>query len=188
MTMRRHPFTRSLIFAAVVSAALPVVLLALGPPLGTGRVLALYLVGTASGHVAELASGWRQSIAGALFVALGGGLLVASLPGFGPHAMAQLAIGCALLIALCRSLLFHRGRPLRGLLLECGLTLGGLLCALLLAGPGPASMAAALWAYLLVQSLFHLAPAPAVRVWTETGGDCFERARTRLLALLEESS
>lgn len=185
--MRGNSFWGSLVFAAVAAAALPAALLALGPFFGDARVVALYLVGTATGYSAWLAPSRRQAVAGALFTALLGGGLLVLLPGFGRHALAELAIGCALLVAVCRSVLFYRSRPLRGLLLECALTLAGLLTARLLAGPGPLSMAAALWGYLLVQSLFCLAPGLRVRSSTTRSGDPFERARARLKTLLEET-
>jgi len=178
-------FVRSLAFAAGAALALPAVQLALAPGLGAQRTLALQLLATAVLYVAAIAPGRRQAWAGGL-AAFGCGLALLWAVGTqGRHALVEIAIGCALIVSVSRSVAFYGARPARALVLEVVLTGAGLLTARFLAGPGVLAMAAALWGYLLVQSLFFLAPGVRLRPDGE-GGDPFERARARLDALLDE--
>jgi hypothetical protein len=179
--MRWNGFGRSLLFAACVAAGLPALWLVLGSALGTREVVALYWIGSASLYVAGIAPSWRRGLLVAL-PAAGIGLL-AWLLSATPMAAAVSAAG---VVAICRSGVLYRSRPARALAIEVGLGLGGLLLARLLAGPGPLATAAALWGYFLVQSLFFLIGGVRQRRTGPAQRDPFERARSRMLALLGE--
>jgi len=172
-------FSRSLLFAAIAGTGLPLFLGVLGPLLGHTFALQLYLVGSAVAYGVSMAPSLRSSLATGL-VAGGLGLLLLALP----LRLPSVALGSALILALCRSGLLHRASGLRGIALEGLLQGTGLLLAAFLAGRDPISLAVATWGYLLVQSLYWLVGGIRLRT-PEPKGDPFEEARLRLLALLD---
>ena len=91
----------------------------------------------------------------------------------------------AVVIALVRSLVFYRAAGLRGIVVEVALTLGGAIAATVVLGPSIFSLAAAVWAYFLVQSLFGLVPAIISRKRDEGPRDPFDRATAQLESLLD---
>jgi len=184
--MFARSFWASLGFAALASATLPALLLAFEPVFGTGTVVGVYLVATTAAYVAWIAPTGRHSVGAGIATLLAGTLLLMLLPSVTSASLVQLAIGCSLLVSVCRSGLFYRSRPLRAIVLETVLTLGGLLAARFLAGPSALAMAAGLWGYLLVQSLFCLAPGVRARSVDAAKQDPFEQARARLDRLLDE--
>jgi hypothetical protein len=182
----RRSFWSALTFAALASALLPAAVLLLGPVVGRWTSVSIHLVVVACCHAAWLAPSRRQARAGVLLTALPGCLLLAVLPSNGALSLTVLAIGCALLISVTRSVLYYRARVARALLLELVLTIGGGMAAQLLVGPSLQSMTAALWGYLLVQSLFCLAPGLRLRAAHRCPGDPFERASLQLTRLLDQ--
>jgi hypothetical protein len=178
--MRCNTFGRSLVFAALAAAgmlALEVIL----APLNPHSVLACYAVAVAVAYVAAIAPQRASGLAaGALAALLGVALVLLPLD------LGQTALGAALVVAVCRSAILYRARPLRALLLELALLAGGLGLAGWLADGGAASLALGLWGYLLVQSVFFLVGGVTVRSDCEAQIDPFERARAGLLALLDE--
>jgi hypothetical protein len=100
--------------------------------------------------------------------------------------MGELALCLAALIGAVRSGLLYRARPLRAILTEVALALGGLLFARLLLGPSALAAMLAIWGYFLVQSLFFLIPGARPGRGDDPVPDPFERAHARALALLDE--
>ncbi len=177
--MRCNTFGRSLLFAAIAAAGLLALAVALGP-LHLPSVLACYVAAVAAAYVVAIAPHRASGLAaGALAALLGVVLLLLPLD------IGQTAFGAALVVAVCRSAILYRARPLRALLLELALLAGGLGLARSLADGSPASLALGLWGYLLVQSLFFLAGGVTVRSGCDGRVDPFERARAGLLALLD---
>jgi hypothetical protein len=172
----RHSFARAAVFAAVAAAAtLPALALLVGP-LGLPAALGLWLGVVAAGHLALVAPRGAPGLAVAGLTAAAAVLLVvARVP------LRELALGLALAIAGGRTLLY-RARPARALCLEVILVAGGLALARLFVGPTPASLALAIWAFLLVQSLFLLVPGPTPR---HDRTDPFDEACAHLESLLE---
>lgn len=188
MPERRIPsFWQALVFAALAAALLPGVAILGGPLVGGWSAVSLYLVALTCVHAVATAPSRRLAAAGLGANALAAVLLLALVGGGSAAKAMQLAVGCAVLVAFTRSLLYTRSRPLRTLVLEIALSGGGLLLARTLAGPSPLELAAALWAYLLVQSFHALAPGIERRAHPVGQGDPFERARERLHGLLEDA-
>jgi hypothetical protein len=176
--MRWNGFGRSVAFAAVAGAGLPVAQALLAPALGVAGALRLTLVAVAVIYVAGLAPRARASGAAGLAGAAAGVVLLA-LP-LGVHATAA---GAAAWVALGRSGLLYRARPLRALATEALLLAGGLGLARFLAQGGVLGLALGLWGFLLVQSVFFLIGGVAPR-GPRGPEDPFERSRAELLALL----
>ncbi|HEY5658738.1 MAG TPA: hypothetical protein VIY27_13195 [Myxococcota bacterium] len=178
--MRCNTFGRSLLFAALAASGLFALEVLLVPPLRLATLVGGYAVGVAAAYVAAIAPRRAPALgAGSLALLLGAVLLML------PLSAAQTAVGAALVVSVCRSALLYRARPLRSLLLELALLAGGLGLARTLGAGGTASPAFGLWGYLLVQSLFFLAGGVTARSGGEAPADPFERARARLLALLD---
>ena len=100
--------------------------------------------------------------------------------------LAEVAVGVALLVAGFRCLSLHQAAGARTLAVEAVLGLGGLAFAGLLAGPGPVGIALGIWGYFLVQAVFFLVGGLRVRALHRSEEDPYEKARSQLLALLEE--
>lgn len=177
--MRCNTFGRSLLFAAVAAAG-SLALEALLAPRNLHSALACYAVAVAVAYVAAIAPRRASGLAAAALAALLGVFLLLL-----PLDLGQTALGAALVVALCRSAILYRARPLRALLLELALLAGGLGLAASLADGGAAPLAWGLWGYLLVQSLFFAVGGVALRCGYDARVDPFERARAGLLALLD---
>ena len=172
-------FTRSILFAVAAAAGLPVAAWLLSPLLGASAALATYTGATAIVYLAAMAPSRRAGVAAAALAAL----LIAGLLVL-PLRLSTLAAGAAVVIAVCRSGLLYRSRPLRAILLESTLVVGGLALAGFLAGKDLASGALAMWGFYLVQSLFPLAAGVEPRS-PQAEVDPFDRARGQLRALLD---
>jgi len=179
-TWRWNSFGGSILFAAAAGAGLLVAVLVFGPVLGVSSVVAGFAVAAATVFAIGIAPNRRgAAAAGALASVLGALLLL--LP-IGVHATVA---GAAAVVALCRSGLLYRSRPWRAILVETALLVAGLGLAQLVAGWGVASLALAAWGYFLVQSLFFLVGGVATRAEANEEVDPFDRARSRLVALLD---
>ncbi|MGH0033196.1 MAG: hypothetical protein ACQGVC_25675 [Myxococcota bacterium] len=171
-------FGRALVFGAVAAAAL----LLAGPLLagifGAVGALRVFAVGVAVAYLAGLGPDWRRG-----FVAAGAAAALGALLLLLPFGIAWTAAGAAAIVAVCRSGLLYRARPLRAWSVEAVLLVAGLALAAFLAAGSWASLALATWGYFLVQSAFFL--AGGVRARREPApGDPFERAAKELAALL----
>jgi hypothetical protein len=178
--LRWDSFGRTLLFGALAAAAWPAWALMLSR-LGHGTGLELYLVTLGAVYVAGLGTATSRGL-GAALLALGFGaavLLMARHP-------ADVAIGSALAVGVCRSGFLYSHRPIRALLLEFALLGAGLAVAGWLATPGLLGVALAVWGFFLVQSLWFLVGGRKERTDTPDGVDPFEHARGRALALLDD--
>ena len=172
---------RSLYFGAAAAIALVFAQHLAAPFLGSTKVFEFYLAGTTIAYAALLGSTPQRSIrnAAAAFV---GSMLAVMVSG----GMAGLAIGLTCVLALVRSGLEYSIKPIRAIAIEA--TLGGLALgfAAWVALPGWLGASAGLWAFALVQSLYFLVPGRLRDRGKTDLGDPFDRARERLLVLLEE--
>ena len=140
-------FTRTLVYGAFASAALPFAVLAFSPVVGTASALGFYAVLVVSGYLAALtpagnstregksgegAARRRTAIACG---SLGIGLAAWTVSG----SVSQLVVLLSVAVALVRSgllfRLFRRGNPLRAVVIEGGVLIGALLAARFLAAP-----------------------------------------------------
>lgn len=172
---------RSLYFGAAAAIALVFAQHLAAPFLGSTKVFEFYLAGSTIAYAALLGSTPQRSIRNAA-AAFAGSMLVVMVSG----GMAGLAIGLTCVLAMVRSGLEYSTKPIRAIAIET--TLGGLALgfAAWVAWPGWLGAAAGLWAFALVQSLYFLVPV-RLRDRSKTDrGDPFDRARERLLVLLEE--
>ncbi len=179
--MRVNGLTSSLCFGAASAIAFVFVQHLAAPLVGSANVLIFYLTGCTIAYAALLGSTPRRAIRNAAAALMGTMLVVMVSSGIG-----GLAIGLTSVLALVRSGLEYSMKSARGLVIE--VLLGGVALgfASWVASPGWLGDAAGLWAFALVQSLYFLVPGRG-RKETLTGmGDPFERARERLLGLLEE--
>jgi hypothetical protein len=131
--------------------------------------------------------GLGPSAAGSARVALPTGVL--ALCGWlASDHVTQAALGAALLVGVGRSVLVYRAPALRGLVVESILIGAGLGLAHGLVGSGVGSLALAVWGFFLVQSLYFWIPGIRVHRSSERSADPFERARRRLLRVLEDDA
>lgn len=177
--MRRwNGFAPALVFGAVAAAGLLVLEPLLAPWLGLRGSLRCFAVGVATLYLLGLGESWRRGFVASALAAALGTLLLAM-----PLGVASTAYGAAGLVALGRSGVLYRARPLRAFCLEALLLLGGTALAGFLAGTSLTSLALAVWGYFLVQSAFFLVGGVSIR--REPGPvDPFERAAAELQALL----
>lgn len=186
MMPRWNNFTGTLVFGAVAAVVSPAVWLLAGPLLGVQAALALYWIACAAVYLAGLATTWRRGLAFALPAAtLAGVAWIVSPTLAGGGTLLAAALISALLVSLGRATLFA-ARSARGVSIEVGLVVGGLWLASWLATPGPMGAAVAIWGFFLVQSGFFLVGPPRESQESGTEPDPFERARARMLALLDE--
>jgi len=175
-----RPFVRSLAFAAVAAAALLVGTPLLAPLCGErAAVRFLILAGVVAYAVVMAPSRGRAARAAALAVGLGALWLAL------PLGLAAHALGAAALLGVCRSGVLYRSRPARAVLLETLLLGAGVALAAFLAGGSPPRLALACWGFWLVQSGYFAVGGVAARSDDAASEDPFERARTRILGLLE---
>ncbi len=172
----------SLAFAAIAAlGSIPWTMMA-APFIGRLWAVAIYCLATVVFYAVTIAPTWSRGLAGggfaaALAVVVG---LLASWP-------SEAILGAALTLAMVRSGILYRGRPLRTLLLETALILGGLLAARFLVGPTPLATGLAIWSFFLAQSLFFLMGGITAREPEEVTIDPFEHAKKQVLGLMEES-
>ena len=178
--MRWNTFARSATFAAVAAAGWVPWALVVAPILGLRNAGTLYLVGLLSCYVAGLSPRGRRRVAAvtglaALALACAAGTII------------ELSIGLAVLLGITRSGFLFRAAPTRAVLTEAVLLVGGLLFARFLGGPSLASMALAIWGFLLVQSVFFLVAGRRARKLGERQGDGFEEVYRLATALLDRT-
>jgi hypothetical protein len=178
--MRWNGFARSLLFAAAVAGAFPVFALVVNPVLGRATALSLYLVGIAVLYVAGLTPRRSRGVVAAGIASALGVLVLLLAPSVG-----TIAVGAALVVAVCRSGVLYRSRRARALVFETLLLAGGLGLARFLAGPDTLQVAFAIWGFFLVQSFYFVLGGVAERAEPPVGLDPFEVARSRALALME---
>ena len=179
--MRWNSFGRTLLFGALAGGFYPAWVVLTHPVLGPGRALPLYLIGIGALYVAGLAARPARRVA----AGLGAGLLgtaVLVLAG----STAQVALGAALVLGICRSGWVFRAHTARACVIEAGLLAGGLAFARFLAAPGLLGVALGVWGFFLVQSVFFLVGGSREGSPAAGGLDPFELARSRALALFEE--
>jgi hypothetical protein len=151
------------------------------PLVGSNKVLVFSLAGCTVAYAALLGSTGRRAIRNAVAAFIGAVLVV-----IGSSGMMGLAIGLTSVLGFVRSGLESSRKPIRGLVVELLLGGGGLGFACWVYSPGWLGVAAGIWAFALVQSLYFLLPGRG-RASTAAGlGDPFEHARERILFLLEE--
>ena len=178
--IRSNSFARSVGFAVLAAAGLLPWLLMVRPIVGTWNAQVLYLVGVTVCYIASL----KPLSASVLRVAVTAAL-AAGTAALAARTTSELAISLAAIVGIARSGFLYRAAPARAALLEAMLLVGGLLFARFLSGPDAASVALALWGFLLVQSLFFLAAGVQPRGAAHRI-DPFEEAHRRALALLDE--
>lgn len=181
--MRWNDLPRSLVFGAVAAASWLVLAvffngtasLALLLKLHAAACVSLYLGGLAPGK-----GGGARVAALTLPIGLGIALLV------GSPSTALLALGAVL--AVGRSVLLWESRPLRALLLELLLVLGGLKAAALVGNSSIVGVALGYWTFFLVQGVFFLVGGVEARPEAGPVRDPFDLARERALRLLEDGA
>jgi hypothetical protein len=176
--MRWNGFLGTLLFGALAAASvLATSLLSLPGGLGLHLLLlaCVYVIGLAPSAAGSARAAWPTGVL-ALAVWLWS------------ENVAQAALGAALLVGVGRSVIVYRAPALRGLALESILIGAGLGMARGLLGPGVGSLALAVWAFFLVQSLYFWIPGIRAQDAAECGADPFEQARRRLLRVLEDDS
>lgn len=178
----RSPFLRSLAFA--VAAGLACWLLAPALVIGcfgstAGAVRLLIVLGAAAQLAVTAASHRRGLVAAALCGGICFTLFVL------PLSVARTAVLSAAVFGACRSGLLYRQRAARAVAVEALLLVSGLALASFLAGPGGHSLPMAFWGFWLVQSAYFALGGVAPRRDEPAPSDPFDRARARILALLD---
>lgn len=175
-------FRSSLLFGAV--AAMTVVFSGhvLAPIVGGIDALILHLVVALVAYGALIARDLRGAARNVALAAP-----AAIVVGAMAQDPATAALGLTMLLSLVRTGLVPERRSARAVALEAGLGTTALLFAGCLAWPGWLGWATALWGYALVQSLFFLVPVTPRPGRAADEGDPFDRARGRLLAMLDEA-
>jgi len=179
--MRVQNLTSSLAFGAAAAISFVFARHLAGPLLGSTNVFVFYLAGCTVAYAAMLGATPRRATRNAAAAFFGAGFVVLFSSG-----TAALVIGLCSVLGLVRSGLEYSTKGARGLAIE--MLLGGL--GLGFAGgvtsPGWLGDAAGLWAFALVQSLYFLVPGRNRKNGENSVGNPFERARERLLCVLEE--
>jgi hypothetical protein len=183
----RQSFRGGVVFAAFAAIALPITVLALAPRFGYSTAISLHLLLTAASYMLWLAPTRQHGLGGTAIGLVAIGVLWWAGPSHAPTQLAWHALSCAAVVSAVRSVHYFRTHPVRALVLELVLAVGGLMMVALLVGSSLLSQAAALWGYLLVQSLYTLAPGGRVRGSSDAASDRFDRASARLRRLLDES-
>jgi len=181
--MNEHGFGRTI--GAGVAAALSLVFVQhlAAPWMGPASVATLHGAGCLVLYAAWLAPSRGAALRNTA-VALAGVALILVVA----DSLETRWLGLALLLAFLRSGLHPSMRPARAVVVEVGLLGGGLAMAVWLAGAGWFGSALGLWGYALVQSLYFLVPGrDRARFQPASDGDAFDRARDRLIDLLDES-
>jgi hypothetical protein len=174
------PFAGSLVFAAAAAAAVLVGTPLLAPLHGERAAVRFLILAGVVAYAGVAAPSRRRGIAAAALAAGAGALLLALPLGLGGH-----ALGAAALLGVCRSGALYRSRPARAWLLEATLLGAGLALAAFLGAGSVPRFALAVWGFWLVQSAYFAVGGVAPRPDAGAPDDPFERARTRILALLE---
>ncbi len=180
--MRVQNLTSSLAFGAAAAISFVFARHLAGPLLGSTNVFVFYLAGCTVAYAAMLGATPRRAARNAAAAFLGAGFVVLFSSG-----TVALVIGLCSVLGLVRSGLEYSTKGVRGLSIEMLLGGLGLGFGWWVASPGWLGNAAGLWAFALVQSLYFLVPGRSRKSRESDVGDPFERARERLLGLLEEA-
>jgi hypothetical protein len=180
LSTRARPFVRSLVFAVAAAGALLVGTPVLAPLCGSSAALRFLILAGVVAYAVALAPSRGRAAPAAALAACAGALLLALPLGLGLY-----ALGGAALLGVCRSGVLYRARPARAALLEIGLLGAGLALAAFLAGGTLLRLALACWGFWLVQSAYFAVGGVAARPDDLAPEDPFERARARILTLLE---
>ncbi len=173
-------FGRSLFFAAVAAAGLPVAVTFGAPLFGSTASVRAYLLLIAGCYAVGL-SGERSRRLTALAMASVAGFALAVLP----VGLAGTAVGAAAIIAIGRSGIAQRQRAWRACVIEGALGTAALGVASFLASGGLLALCLAVWGFFLVQSAYFLIGGRTARR-DAAPRDPFERARERLERLLDD--
>jgi hypothetical protein len=175
--MRWNSFARSAVFAAAAALLAVPFFLLFAPLFGAHTAVVSLAIALSAAYVAGIAGNLRRGLAGLL------GLLVCAIA----ESLPEVAIGTAVVLAVVRSGLLHRGRGrARALAVELCLGAAALLVARFLADASIAGLALTVWGFFLVQSFFFLLGAGPGAVRARPEVDPFEQARGRLLELFED--
>jgi hypothetical protein len=177
---RWDSFGRSLAFAALAAAGLPVAVTFAGALIGDGDAARLYLIAAAGIYAAGLCPDRSRRFA-AFASAAFAGMILALLP----LDLRHTAIGAAGIVAFARGFLLPDTRNLRALAIEVAFGSAGLATAAWFARGGLLALCLAIWGYFLVQSGYFLIGARGPG-YGETTRDPFDLARARLQRLLED--
>ncbi len=178
--MRWNTFGRSAVFAAVAGCGVMPWLFVAAPLLGVRGALSVYLVAATAAYVTGMAPSLRRGFGAGIFIMMLGGPFAALA-----HALPELALGLAVLLAVARTGLVYRTRSPRAVAVEIGLVAAGLLFARFLAGSSLISVMLALWGFFLVQSVFFLLGGRGGRDASAARADPFVAACERANALLD---
>jgi hypothetical protein len=178
--LRWDGFGRSLAFAALAAAGLPVAVTFAGVLFGGGGAARLYVLTAACLYVTGLCADRGRRVA-AFACAAFAALILALLP----LDLRATAVGAAAVVALVRGVLVAGSRSVRTLVIEVALGAAGLAVAAWFARGGLLALCLAIWGYFLVQSGYFLIGARGVSAGSPEQ-DPFDRARARLLRLLED--
>jgi hypothetical protein len=176
---RWDSFGRSLVFAALAAAGLPVAVTFAGAVFGGEQAARLYLIGAASIYAIGLCGDRSRRVA-AFAASACAGTILALLP----LDLRATAIGAAGIVAFARGVVLPESRSLRGFVCEALLATAGLAVAAWFARGGLLALCLACWGYFLVQSGYFLCGASTRDAAPPR--DRFDQARARLLRLLED--
>jgi len=178
--LRWDGFGRSLLFAALAAAGLPVAVTFGAPLIGSAASARAYLLLVAGCYAMGLSAVRSRRLA-ALGMAGVASLALAMLP----LGLTGIAVGAAAIIAVARSAIAQRQRTLRACAIEALLGGAALGVAGFLASGGLLALCLAVWGFFLVQSAYFLIGGRTPRR-DAAARDPFERARQRLERLLED--
>ncbi len=178
--LRWDSFARSLAFAALAAAGLPVAVTFAGALFGGEGAARLYVIAAAGLYAIGLCGDRSRRVAALAFAALAGTLLALL-----PFDLQTTAVGAAGIVAFARGVLLPETRTLRAFAIEAMLGVAGLAAADFAARGGLFALCLAVWGYFLVQSGYFLIGGAAQQPG-EPARDPFDRARARLERLLED--
>ena len=178
--LRWDGFGRSLVFAALAAAGLPVAVTFAGALLGGEEAARLYAIAAAGIYAVGLCPDRSRRAAAIAFAAFAGAILALL-----PLDLRATAVGAAGIVAFVRGALLAEGRSLRrALAIELVFGAAGLFAAAHFARGGLLALCLAIWGYFLVQSGWFLIGGRTDAA--EPARDPFDRARARLQRLLED--
>ena len=177
---RWDSFGRSLTFAALAAAGLPVAVTFAGALFGVEGAARGYVLAAAGVYATGLCTDRSRRVAAFAFAAFAA-MILALLP----LDLRDTAIGAAGIVAFARGVLLADARTVRGLAIEAAFGAAGLATAAWFARGGLLALCLAIWGYFLVQSGYFLIGARRSNAG-ESARDPFDRARARLQRLLED--
>ena len=181
--MRWDDLPRSLVFGALAAVSWLAVAVFFSGTASLALVLKLHAATCLAFYLAGLAPSGRNGVrVGLLTLVIG--LVVAILV----KSPATALLGLGAVLAVGRSALLWRSRPMRALVMELVLVLGGLKIASLVGSSTIIGLALGYWTFFLVQGVFFLVGGIEARPPDRPVRDPFDVARERALRLIEEGS